>query len=230
VIPEPTAPAPAAPVERDESRGPSGAGNEAVEPALPTYFRGVMEDACFARFFGATRNPDPYCLAGTAAPAPAPAPAAPTQLVAGPPSAQTVAVDFWRTIPLPVPRPAIPPGYAITGKAAYLVTHGTTSPPGYVDNTPLGRLTILATGQYLVDWGDGSAPEWNGPYRSEGTAWPNGTITHTYDFVGTYTVTVEEDWTATWQLDGQGGVLAGLRTTATIPGLRAEQLQAVITY
>src|SRR5262249_51205037 len=70
------------------------------------------------------------------------------------------AVTFWRTIPLPVPRPRIPPGYAVTGKPAYLVTNGTTDPPAFTRTTPLGLLTVRATGSYVVDWGDGTIPAW----------------------------------------------------------------------
>ena len=141
----------------------------------------------------------------------------------------TLAVRFWRTIPLPVPRPTIPPGYAVTGKTAYLVTNGTTAPSVYRDNTPLGQLTIQATGTYVVDWGDGTQPVWTGPYAAEGQSWPSGHITHTFDIAGTYTVAVQEDWTATWHLAGATGTLNGLHTTATIPNFAVRQLQAVIT-
>jgi hypothetical protein len=141
----------------------------------------------------------------------------------------TLAVQFWKTIPLPVPKPAIPPGYAITGKTAYLVTHGTTNPPTYSFNTPLGQLTVKAAGSYAVNWGDAYQPGWQGPYTSEGQPYPNGQITHTYDYTGTYTVTVREQWTATWTLAGAAGTLAGLQTTATVPNFQAVQYQAVIT-
>jgi hypothetical protein len=141
----------------------------------------------------------------------------------------TLAIEFWKTIPLPVPRPTIPPGYAVTGKPAYLVTHGTVSPPEFVDDTPLGQLTVQAQGEYFVQWGDPQPPRWSGPYGSEGQPWPNGQIAHTYDYVGTYTVTVEEQWTAVWHLAGATGNLTGLHTVATIPNFQVQQLQAVIT-
>src|SRR5262249_25047193 len=88
----------------------------------------------------------------------------------------TLAVQFWRTIPLPAPRPSIPPGYAITGKLAYLVTHGTVAPARYQRRTPLGTLAITARGRYMVDWGDGTSPAWTGPYGQEGGPYPDGRI------------------------------------------------------
>ena len=99
----------------------------------------------------------------------------------------------------------------------------------YSENTPIGALTIQATGQYVVDWGDGTQPVWCGPFPTEGQPWPNGRINHTYDVAGTYTVAVREQWTAVWHLAGAGGNLAGLVTGAALPGFRAEQLQAVLT-
>jgi hypothetical protein len=141
----------------------------------------------------------------------------------------TLAVTFWRTIPLPVPHPRVPPGYAITGKPAYLVTGGTTNPRPFVKQTPLGPLTITAHGSYTVDWGDATSPTWTGPYTTEGQPWPNGNIAHTYDNVGTVSVTLREAWTASWSLAGATGTLTGLATTASIPDFAIRQVQAVIT-
>ena len=141
----------------------------------------------------------------------------------------TLAVQFWQTIPLPVPHPSIPPGYAITGKLAYLVTDGTLTPAHYQRATPLGPLTITARGSYFVDWGDGTLPTWTGPYRQEGGPYPGGQVFHTYDFTGTVNVTVREVWTATWALGPAHGALSVLHTTGTVPGFPVRQLQAVIT-
>ena len=141
----------------------------------------------------------------------------------------TLAVQFWQTIPLPVPHPSIPPGYAITGKLAYLVTDGTLTPAHYQRATPLGPLTITARGSYFVDWGDGTLPTWTGPYRQEGGPYPGGQVFHTYDFTGTVNVTVREVWTATWALGPAHGALSTLHTTGTVPGFPVRQLQAVIT-
>jgi hypothetical protein len=141
----------------------------------------------------------------------------------------TLAVQFWQTIPLPVPHPSIPPDYAITGKPAYLVTDGTVAPARYQRPTPLGSLVITARGSYLVDWGDGTLPIWTGPYPHEGAPYPDGSIVHTYDNIGSVTVTVREVWTATWALGPAHGTLNSLETTATIAAFPVTQLQAVIT-
>lgn len=137
-----------------------------------------------------------------------------------------LAVRFWETIPLPAPHPVIPPGYAITGKAAYLVTNGTVTPAPFAQGTALGALSIVAHGSYSIDWGDGAA---SGPFGAESQGYPNGTIVHTYDNVGTYTVTVTETWTADWQLGAAHGTLNQLHTQAAIPGFGVRQVQALIT-
>ncbi len=69
-----------------------------------------------------------------------------------------VAEPFVRTIPMPVPRPRIPPGHAITGLPAYLETRGTLSHRVGPEPTELGPIEVHATGAYYVDWGDGSQP------------------------------------------------------------------------
>jgi hypothetical protein len=146
--------------------------------------------------------------------------------VPAPPNPVVYAQGFWNTTHLPVPAPSIPPGWAITGKPAYLVTDGTVAPPTYTYATPLGTLTITATGSYTINWGDGST---SGPFDTEGLPYPNGNISHTYDDVGTVTVTVDEAWTATWALDGAGGTLDQLQTQATVANFQIRQIQAVIT-
>jgi hypothetical protein len=87
----------------------------------------------------------------------------------------------------------------------------------------------VATGSYLVNWGDGTAPTWAGPYGQEGGPYPNGGIVHTYDNTGFVTVTLDENWSADWTIGPFHGVLPDLRTVATIPNFRVSQLQAIIT-
>lgn len=142
-------------------------------------------------------------------------------------SPETLALHFWRTIALPAPRPSIPPGWAITGKLAYLVTGGTDHPASYRDTTPLGELTLNAVGTYEVNWGDGST---TGPYQGPGLPWPSGRITHTYTSVGRYTVVVSERWSATWRLGDAAGTVTGLVTTATIASFPVRQIQVVVVH
>lgn len=135
-----------------------------------------------------------------------------------------VARRHWERVPLPVPQPVIAPGRAITGKLAYLETRGAVSHT-YTNDTVFGPLVIVATGSYVVDWGDG---ETSGPHSFEGKPWPDGQITHQYIDVGTYDVVVTERWTATWRLGGESGVLRTLQTTGRIDDFPVQQIQAVI--
>ena len=135
-----------------------------------------------------------------------------------------VARRYWEEIPLPVPRPRIAPGRAITGKLAYLETNGEVRHV-YTNSTIFGPLEIVATGMYSIDWGDGDS---SGPHAFEGKPWPDGRITHEYQQVGAYDIVVTEQWTAVWRLAGQSGVLRELRTTGRIDNFPVEQIQAVI--
>jgi hypothetical protein len=135
-----------------------------------------------------------------------------------------VARRHWEQVPLPKPQPRIAPGRAITGKLAYLETRGAISHT-YTNDTAFGPLVIVATGSYVIDWGDG---EKSGPYSFEGKPWPDGLITHDYLNVGSYDIIVTERWTATWRLGGESGVLRTLQTTGRIDDFPVEQIQAVI--
>jgi hypothetical protein len=134
------------------------------------------------------------------------------------------AIAFWRDVKLPEPKPYVAPGWAITGKEAYLETRGERGKT-YTSDTPFGPLELVASGRYSVDWGDGTR---SGPFDFEGQPWPDGRITHTYIDVGTYTIKLREDWSATWRIGGANGTLSGLRTDASIDNFRVEQIQVVI--
>ena len=139
------------------------------------------------------------------------------------PSAASLAQTFWGEIPLPGPEPRIAPGYALCGKRAFLETGGSLSEP-FTRETPLGTLTLETKGAFTVDWGDGTT---DGPFDFAGEPWPNGRISHVYQYKGTVTVRVTEAWTATWRLGGQSGDLSSLRTDATIENFEIRELQAV---
>ncbi len=132
---------------------------------------------------------------------------------------------FWQGIPLPDPQPQIAPGRAITGMYAYLETRGTTTHTHNEPDTPFGPLTIVATGKYYVDWGDGTR---TGPHSAEGEPWPDGRIKHEYIHVGSYDVVVTERWTATWSFGDQSGTLDELRTEGRIEDFPVQQIQAIV--
>lgn len=131
---------------------------------------------------------------------------------------------LWEEVLLPIPRPHIRPGRAITGKLAYLETNGQTRHV-FRNSTAFGWLEIEATGSYLIDWGDGHR---TGPYSAEGQPWPDGQITHDYMDVGAYDIIVTENWSATWRLGAETGVLRTLQTSGRINDFPVEQIQAVI--
>lgn len=137
---------------------------------------------------------------------------------------RVLALQGWEEVVLPKPEPYIAPGWAITGKYAYLETRGQLRHT-FTKDTPIGPLRIISTGRYFVDWGDG---EKTGPHTVEGGPWPDGQIIHTYIDVGLYDVVVTEEWTATWSLGPAGGSLSGQRTIGRIDDFRVEQIQVVV--
>jgi hypothetical protein len=137
-----------------------------------------------------------------------------------------IAMRYWEQVPLPKPAPHIAPGRAITGKVAYLETHGEVARTYTNPTTIYGQLVIVASGSYEVDWGDGTK---TGPHAFEGRAWPDGGITHVYTDVGSYDILVTEKWTATWSLGGERGLLRTLATSGRIDDFPVEQVQAVIS-
>jgi len=136
-----------------------------------------------------------------------------------------LALDAWRRVKLPYPKPWIAPGWGLTGKLAYLETNGQRALV-HREDTIAGPLEIVASGRYSVDWGDDTGT--TGPYDVEGGPWPDGTINHHYKDVGLYDVVVTERWTATWRLGDESGVLTGLFTQARIDDFRVEQIQVVV--
>ncbi len=156
----------------------------------------------------------PPCPARPAVPGQPPQPATPS----------SIARRHWELVPLPQPRPHIPPGRAITGKLAYLDTGGAVT-HRYSSDTVFGPLRIEANGSYMIAWGDG---ETSGPYSFEGEPCPTGRITHEYQRVGSYDIIVTERWTARWYLAGQTGNLRTLQTVGRINVFPVQQIQAVI--
>ncbi len=137
-----------------------------------------------------------------------------------------IAFAFVRQIVPPGPDPWIAPGYALTGKRAFVETRAPTSTPRSY-GTPLGPLgvTLRAT-TIAVDWGDGTGAD-EGPFESPAKPWPDGEATHTFTVIGNYDVVVTQVWDAEWHLAGQAGIVPGLTSIGRLDGFEAQQLQAV---
>jgi len=140
------------------------------------------------------------------------------------PAPSTLATEFWRVTPFPVPRPSLNPTNPITGLDAFLSLQADLR-PSFTHDTPLGPLVVNGVGTPTIRWGDGSVT--TGPRGYAGAPYPDGKLVHQYidRCVGTLEVTVS--WSASWSLAGDSGSLSGLTTTARLP-LRTEEIQAVI--
>ena len=142
------------------------------------------------------------------------------------PSATTVAWSFIRQATPPPSEPHIAPGYAITGKRAFLETRGPKTGAQTFD-TLLGPLTItFEATSYTVDWGDGSGID-TGPFPIPGAPYPDGKATHVYTHARAYDVIVKTNWVAHWSVANESGNLEGLSRTERIDGFSVRQLQAV---
>ena len=193
--------------------GPNG------ESCVATAYREVPEgvdpkvvSALSDRLFNNIRTNYPDCPVQPGDPSP-------------PETAQSFARRYWVETAPPPPEPYIAPGRAITGMFAYLETRGNTTYTFTEANTPFGPLTIVATGKYYVDWGDGTK---TGPHSAEGEPWPDGKIKHEYIHIGNYDVVVTERWAATWSFGDQSGTLDELRTVGRIEDFPVQQIQAVV--
>ncbi|MGI8574780.1 MAG: hypothetical protein ACR2MA_05430 [Egibacteraceae bacterium] len=144
-----------------------------------------------------------------------------------PPDPAELAAEAWTRLPLPAPDPFIDPGWAITGLRSCLQTGSSLEPITATIATPAGPLALHVTSHYTVTWGEGE-PETHGV---EGGPWPDGDITHLYQTVGYYDVTVTQVFRARWRPAGTNGPWRPLPTTrttsSTIPDFTVTQIQAV---
>lgn len=139
---------------------------------------------------------------------------------------EQVALEFWKQADLPVPDPVIAPGWAITGKTAYLETNAAPTAEFSWDIPGFGVLTVDADSALAVDWGDGGGAR---SYVSAASGpWPDGGVTNVYGDAGMVDVVVTQEWTARWRLGGASGTLGGLQTSGVIDDFEIRQIQAVI--
>jgi hypothetical protein len=133
---------------------------------------------------------------------------------------------FWASVPLDDFTVDIPPGHAITGLPAYVVTDSTlTRSFEYIGLS--GPVRITARAELRIDWGDGTR---TGPHHSPGRPYPNGDVGHTYTHRGHYDIVVTQHWTGTWRSAGGTGPLAERPVTTRIEDYPVREVQAVVEY
>jgi hypothetical protein len=136
-----------------------------------------------------------------------------------------------RTIRDDMPRPTVevPPGYALTGMEAYLVTNHQLEYGPVTHTVDLGiavlDVIVTATGVTEVDWGDGTVAT----YHTPGTPWPDGNVTHTYRDTGIVTISVTDIWQVTYRVPALGieDTVTAPLPTRTLDDFEVQQVQAV---
>lgn len=114
------------------------------------------------------------------------------------------------------------PGQAMVGRLAYLEIHGPQTLPW--TGVALGQAVIInASSVYDVDWGDGHTD--NG-LLTQGGAYPNGNITHSYNYSGHYLITVTQRWTAAYSAGGVSGTIDNVLHTVGTLALPAFEVQS----
>ena len=135
---------------------------------------------------------------------------------------------------LPRPEPSVPPGHAMTGMAAYLVTdHELTYGPVEHDvDLEIFRLTVRVTGTATstVDWGDGTVIT----YEQPGLAYPDGEVTHTYADAGATDIEIVDSWQLSFDVyrDGEliiSDIIEFDLAPVVLEDLEIRELQAVRT-
>jgi hypothetical protein len=140
------------------------------------------------------------------------------------------AAAFLERVGLPVPEPRIEPGRLPVGFESFLETDAPTTQT-FTTDTPFGPLTLTATAEIYVDWDDphDDVAGFEGPYSGEPGPYPDGDITHVYQYDGLYEVAVRYEWTATWSIGPVSGTIDGVETGGTYPapGFEVYSRQAV---
>jgi hypothetical protein len=128
---------------------------------------------------------------------------------------------------LPRPTLSLPPGYAITGLRTYLITGHELNfdPPSITIDLGAVSLTVTvsATGQSTVDWGDGTVTT----HRTGGTGYPDGAINHVYTDAGTVDITVTDTWQVSYEAGPFAGTISAPLAPVTLADVEIQQRQAV---
>jgi hypothetical protein len=154
-------------------------------------------------------------------------PVDPTEAI--PPAVLRDAVQHTIRDDLPRPELEVPPGYALTGMPAFLVTNHQLGYGPVRHTVDLGtvvlQVTVEGTGTTQVDWGDGTVAT----YRAPGTPWPDGQVVHTYSDSGHVTIAVTDTWEVTYRVPALGIVdtIQAPLPPRTLDDLPVQQVQSV---
>jgi hypothetical protein len=139
-------------------------------------------------------------------------------------SPRQYAIDYFRSLPLPVPKPVMSAPEGICG-AQHSLDLQIPQQMVFTDpETPFGSLAVHVHGSFTVNWGDGRTDT----YSSSGAPWPTSTLVHYWENKGRNDITVTANWSANWTYGTHSGTLGGLSTTSRIPGWGVIELQAVL--
>lgn len=142
-------------------------------------------------------------------------------------SPAALALELWVSLaPQGVSDIEVAPGWALAGLGTYLVFDG----PGPISAQTTGggvTIAIEAWPEYVIDWGDGSAPVRT---SSTGVPYPGGEgeLRHVYTHVGTPIITVTTEWQARFTAPGIEQALPG-RTVVATEELEVRERRAVRT-
>ncbi|MGC8481362.1 MAG: hypothetical protein ACP5PJ_07415 [Acidimicrobiales bacterium] len=137
-----------------------------------------------------------------------------------------IATTIWQDTyihQLPTPISEIPPGFGVMDVTSYVVTEDPNT-MRFIDTTPLGTLTIVATSTYQVDDAGGNPISAS---ASTGAPWPVGGLELQWPSPGSYDMTVVQSWSAQWSLDGETGIFPPLATTSPITNFPVRSLTAI---
>ena len=139
-------------------------------------------------------------------------------------AARAYALDYFKSLPLPIPQPKLSAQEGITGARHQLDLQISPTATFKDPETTFGALTMDCYGSFTVNWGDGT----KNTYSVTGAPYPKSTIVHSWAKRGHYIITVTANWSADWSFGTYSGTLSGLSTTATIADFPVGDLQAVV--